>query len=109
PGHKGKTLKRVAQPDHIEIHPVARVCDACRRRIAASSVTVLPEGRQVIDLPPTRFEVTEHRVQIARCRCGKQHSGVFPKGVSQAVQYGPQIRAAAVYLTQYQQLPVART
>ncbi|WP_353553529.1 IS66 family transposase [Paraburkholderia terrae] len=109
PGHKGKTLKRVAQPDHIEIHPVARVCDACRRRIAAASVTVLPEGRQVIDLPPTRFEVTEHRVQIAQCRCGKQHSGVFPKGVSQAVQYGPQIRAAAVYLTQYQQLPVART
>ncbi|ALP62024.1 IS66 family transposase [Paraburkholderia caribensis] len=110
PGHKGKTLKRVAQADHIEIHPVARVCDKCGNRIAAASVAVLPEGRQVIDLPPTRFEVTEHRVQIAQCRCcGKQHSGAFPKGVSQAVQYGPQIRAAAVYLTQYQQLPVART
>jgi transposase len=109
PGHKGKTLKRVAQPHHIRIHAVAPVCDACGELIEPASITVLPEGRQVIDLPPTRFEVTEHRVQIAQCRCGKQHSGVFPQGVSQAVQYGPQVRAAAVYLTQYQQLPVART
>ncbi|MCX4173726.1 MULTISPECIES: IS66 family transposase [Paraburkholderia] len=109
PGHKGKTLKRVAQPDHIEIHPVAPICDACGQRIESALITVLAEGRQVIDLPPTRFEVTEHRVQIAQCRCGKHHSGVFPEDVSQAVQYGPQIRAAAVYLTQYQQLPVART
>jgi transposase len=109
PGHKGKTLKRVAQPDHIKIHPVAPVCDACGKRIKPARIAVLPESRQVIDLPPTRFEVTEHRVQIAQCRCGKQHSGMFPQGVSQAVQYGAQVRAAAVYLTQYQQLPVART
>ncbi len=39
----------------------------------------------------------------------QEPSGVFPEGVSQAVQYGSQIRAAAVYLTQYQQLPVGRT
>lgn len=109
PGHKGKTLKRVAQPDHIEIHPVAPVCDACGQQIESTRITVLPAGRQVIDLPPTRFNVTEHRVQIAQCACGKRHLGVFPESVSQAVQYGPQIRAAAVYLTQYQQLPVART
>ena len=109
PGHKGKTLKRVAQPDHIQIHPVMPVCDACGQCIEPDRVTVLAEGRQVIDLPPVRFEVTEHRVQIAQCRCGKHHSGVFPEDVSQAVQYGPQVRAAAVYLTQYQQLPVART
>jgi len=109
PHHKGKTLKRVAQPDHIEIHPVAPRCDACGEAIDPSRITVLAGGRQVIDLPPVRLEVTEHRVQIARCRCGKQHSGVFPEGVSQAVQYGPQVRATTVYLTQYQQLPVART
>ena len=109
PGHKGKTLKRVAHPDHIEIHPVAPVCDACGQQIDSACISVLPEGRQVIDLPPVRFVVTEHRVQIAQCACGKRHSGVFPGSVSQAVQYGPQIRAAAVYLTQYQQLPVART
>ncbi|MEM5366931.1 IS66 family transposase [Paraburkholderia azotifigens] len=109
PGHKGKTLKRVAQPDHIEIHPVAPVCDACGQWIDPAQMSVLPEGRQVIDLPPTRLEVTEHRLQVAQCRCGKRHSGAYPESVSQAVQYGPQVRAAAVYLTQYQQLPVERT
>jgi transposase len=109
PGHKGTTLKRVAQPDRIVIHPVTPVCDACGQPIEPGAMTVLPEGRQVIDLPPTRVEVTEHRVQIAQCRCGKRHSGAFPPEVNQAVQYGPQVRASAVYLTQYQQLPVART
>jgi transposase len=108
-GHEGKTLKRVAQPDHIEVHPVASRCDACGQPIEPSQITVLAEGRQVIDLPPVRLEVTEHRVQVARCRCGKHHSGVFPEAVSQAVQYGARVRAATVYLTQYQQLPVART
>jgi hypothetical protein len=51
---------------------VATVCGACGQRIECSSsgITVLPEGRQVIDLPPTRFEVTEHSVQIAQCLCG---------------------------------------
>ena len=109
PGHKGKALKRVAQPDHIEIHPVAPMCDACGEPIESIRISEHAEGRQVIDLPPRRFEVTEHRIQIAQCRCGKRHTGVFPEGVSQAVQYGPQVRAASVYLTQYQQLPVGRT
>ncbi|SIO48616.1 hypothetical protein SAMN05444172_2298 [Burkholderia sp. GAS332] len=36
PGHKGKTLRRVAQPDHIEIHPVTPVCEACGERIASN-------------------------------------------------------------------------
>lgn len=53
--------------------------------------------------------MTAHRVEIALCRCGKFHTGVFPIGLTQAVQYGAQIKAAVVYLTQYQQLPVDRT
>src|SRR3984893_13712303 len=60
PGHKGTTLKRVAQPHRIVIPPVPPVCDACGQPIEPGAMTVLPEGRQVIDLPPTRVEVTEH-------------------------------------------------
>lgn len=108
PGHQGKTLKRLADPDHTVIHPVAERCEACGWLIAADRVTVLPQGRQVIELPAIRFEVTEHRVQVAQCRCGKIHTGQFPAGVSQAAQYGPRVKAAAVYLTQYQQVPIDR-
>jgi transposase len=57
----------------------------------------------------SRFEVTEHLVEQAQCACGKKHRAAFPAGVTQPVQYGTQIKAAAVYLTQYQQLPVDRT
>lgn len=109
PGHKGNTLKRVEQPDHVEIHAVAPWCDACGQPIARDDVSVWAESRQVIDLPPIRFEVTEHRVEQAQCGCGKVHRAAFPAGVSQAAQYGSQLKAAVVYLTQYQQLPVDRT
>jgi transposase len=109
PGHRGKTLKRVAHPDATVVHPVDLRCDVCGACLDPTQATLAPESRQVIDLPVLRYLVTEHRVQRLRCRCGKEHCGQFPARVSQPVQYGPGIRATAVYLTQYQQLPVLRT
>jgi transposase len=109
PGHEGKTLKRVAHPDHIEIHRVSRVCDICGQEITDDRVSLLAEERQVIDLPAIRFEVTAHRLERAQCSCGEVHCAKFPESLSQAVQYGNQIQAAAVYLTQYQQLPLERS
>lgn len=109
PGHPGKTLKRVAHPEHTVIHPISTHCDSCGSQISLHDISLSSETRQVIDLPPIRVEVTEHRVEVAQCACGKVHVGQFPTGVTQAVQYGSQVKAAAVYLTQYQQLPVERT
>jgi len=109
PGHKGNTLSADEQPDHVEIHSVAPWCDACGQPIAREDGSVLAESRQLIDLPPIRFEATEHRIEQVQCRCGKVHRSAFPAGVSQAAHYGSQIKAAVVYLTQYQQLPVDRT
>lgn len=108
-GHPGKTLKRLAYSDHTVVHPVATRCDACGNQIPLNDISLSRETRQVIDLPPTHLEVTTHRVEVALCSCGKLHAGVFPAYLTQAVQYGAQIKAAAVYLTQYQQLPVDRT
>jgi transposase len=60
-------------------------------------------------LPPTHYEVTEHRVLEACCACGKRHRGEFPEGVNAPVQYGPRVKAAGVHLTQHHMLPAQRT
>lgn len=109
PGHKGSTLKRVEPPEQIEIHRVAPLCDSCGQPIARETVSIAAESRQVIDLPAIGLEATEHRIEQAQCGCGKVHRAAFPEGVSRPVQYGAQVKAASVYLTQYLQMPVKRT
>lgn len=105
-GHQGHTLKKVAQPDHIEPHLPPSQCDACHRPLPDA---VVVETRQVFEIPPLRHEVTEHQVFEARCACGKLHRGEFPAEVAAPVQYGPRIKAAVVHLTHHHMLPLART
>jgi transposase len=70
--------------------------------------TVEAHGRQVIELPAIRVKVVEHRLQSVRCCCGLVHAGRYPEGVTHQAQYGPGIKAALVYLTQYQHVPMQR-
>jgi len=107
PGHRGTTLALVATPDQVVLHrPVA--CATCQTPldgIAAERV----ERRQVQDLPPVRLVVTEHRAERVRCpHCQTLSAAVFPAGVDAPAQYGPSVRALAVYLSQRQLLPVGR-
>lgn len=108
PGHPGQTLKRVEHPDRVVTHPLPETCDACGEPLAKGA-HLDGESRQVFDLPPLRLEVVEHRTLAARCACGRTHRSRFPVGVAHAVQYGPRIQSVAVYLTQFQLLPVDRT
>ena len=108
-GHEGSTLERVGVPDVVVQHPLPEACDQCGATLALDQAVLTDERRQVFDLPRTRYEVTEHRVLEAHCACGKWHRSQFPDSVPNLVQYGPAIKAAAVYLTQYQLLPMERT
>ncbi len=104
PGHEGQTLRQVDEPDEVREHGPGTHCDACGEPLDLE----VGQRRQVLDLPARRREVVEHRVLRGRCKCGKEHSGVFPAEVKAPVQYGPRVCAAAVYLTQHQMVPLQR-
>lgn len=106
-GHKGDTLRPVAKPDKIERHDAVH-CAHCAAALTAAMATGV-ETRQVFDLPEPRLEVTEHQAGIYTCgACNGVTKAAFPDGVNAHVQYGPRIKAAAVYLNAQQLIPEDR-
>jgi transposase len=70
---------------------------------------VLRERRQVQDLPRVRLAVTEHQALHVRClACQTVSVGTFPAEAPSRAQYGPRLRAFAVYLLQQQFVPYSR-
>ena len=107
-GHRGQTLHLVAVPDEVVEHrPV--VCDACGTPLHDASI-VVRERRQVYELPPVWLRITEHQRLQVRCPvCAQVSAGMFPAAVPSRAQYGPRLRALAVYLVQAQFIPLGRT
>ncbi len=101
-GHVGNTLGPVEIPDEITVIPV--------------DTGTLPQGtyheagyrtRQVIDLRISRH-VIEYRAQILEDTQGHQFVAPFPKHITRPVQYGQDLKAHTVYLSQFQLLPYNR-
>ena len=106
-GHRGDTLRQVANPDRIVEH-AATLCRHCCTGLDAGSA-VGAEKRQVFDLPERMIEVTEHRAAIHCCpNCRGETRAAFPEGVVSPTQYGERVKAAAIYLNVQQLIPEDR-
>ena len=102
PGHRGSTLQPYDDPDYIELLTIDR--------------RSLPKGeyrdagfemRQVVDIDISRI-VTEYRAQVLIDDSGQRFVASFPEAVTRPIQYGNQIKAHSVYLSQFQLLPYQR-
>jgi transposase len=107
-GHRGETLRLQATPDVVVEHRPT-VCGGCQAPLDADALVVFRERRQMQDLPPGRLVVTEHQAFHLRCpHCQQVNVGRFPPEAPSRAQYGPHVRALAVYLVEEQLVPLGR-
>jgi len=106
PGHEGKTLEMTETPDKIIEHHSC-FCPECGKDVSELPFE-LSGKRQVIDIPPIKQIVTEHRVYRCKCTCGKVVESDFPVGVDSPVRYGKNIETIIGYLSVRQYLPFKR-
>ncbi len=81
-GHVGTTLKKVDNPDKVEVIKVDRSKLPSGRYRQAGF-----ETRQVFDIEISRV-VTEYRAQVLKDDNGNRFVAPFPNNVTKAVQYG---------------------
>ena len=109
PGHKGRTLKQVDEPDEI-IDILPKECPKCQTEFSRDD-SIGHVRRQTFDIPPPPPPVvTEHRAHICKCKgCGEKFRGEFPADVTAPVQYGKRVASTVVYYQTVQVVPVNRT
>lgn len=107
-GHEGHTLEMVAEPHYHQVQSLT-ICPHCAHDLSQEPV-IGHEKRQLFDLPPIEIEVSEYQAEIKQCpHCRQQAKAAFPDHITAPVQYGPRLKAQAVYFNQYQLIPWART
>ena len=107
-GHRGETLRLVAGADEV-VEQRPGICVHCQTPLAPEAFVVVRERRQICDLPAARLQITEHQALHVRCPvCAHITVGAFPPQAASRAQYGPRLRALAVYLVEQQLVPYAR-
>jgi len=105
-GHEGTTLEMASDPNEIHDH-APEYCECCGKDLA-DTPGKLVERKQVVDLPPIKPVVTEHRVYEKECDCGHVTISSFPGGLQAPVSYGPMIESLTGYFHSRQYIPFLR-
>lgn len=101
-GHKGRTLEKIDRPHVIEEISIDR------RTIPPGDYTKTGyESRQVFDVT-IGLCVTEYRAEVLQDALGRRYMAPFPDGVAKAAQYGNEVKAQSVYMSQFQLIPLNR-
>jgi len=101
-GHKGHRLEQVNNPDIVKILKVDK------KTIPPGKYQEVGfECRQVIDIEIKKI-VMEYRAQILEDTKGKRYVASFPRDITSDIQYGNNLKAHAVYMSQFQLLPYKR-
>jgi len=101
-GHRGTNLKKTSCPDQIKEIKINR-----DELPVGKYKTIGYESRQVFEID-IRNIVIEYRAEKLENEKGEKFTASFPEGITNNVQYGNNIKAHAVYLSQYQLLPYHR-
>jgi transposase len=91
-GHRGHHRKRIAA-DRVDVivehHPEA--CGHCRHSLTGAEEAKPAWVHQVVELPPIRAQVTEHRMHSVRCpKCRKLTRASLPADVG-GKHFGPRL------------------
>ena len=101
-GHAGNKLDMVKNPDKIEELRIDR------RTIPRGKYKIVGfESRQVFNIKVTKT-VTEYRAEILEDQNGNRYTAQFPSHVKVQAQYGANVKAHAVYMSQFQLIPYKR-
>lgn len=105
-GRKGKTLEMTDTPDKIIDH-YPDYCEKCGNDIRKVRMEFV-NRRQIIDIPPIKPEIQEHRVYKRRCTCGHETCTGFPDNVTSPVGYGSGVEGLIGYLHSRHYIPFMR-
>ena len=102
-GHVGSQLNLLENPDEIIYIPYNET-----KYVTGNYSFDGYQVRQVIDLKISRH-VTEYRAEIITDQNGNKYYASFPEDVTRPAQYSVNLKAHAVYMSQYQLIPYGRT
>jgi transposase len=108
PGAPGSVLAWSDSPDRqLDRFPLG-AC-GCGANLAAAADLGVVDRYQQVEIPLVTATCVQYDQHAVQCGCGTVHTAARPKGAgSGRVEYGPRLKAFAVYLMVVHFIPVAR-